>query len=231
MIQIDTPDTTIHRFGMEEVVRATRHGKAKGKKLESWIGLGEVMPVLITLEDVQEDPELALFVRNSSKDRYAYYYVKFLCSFGPMADEVLDRAVLNVSLRRIDGARDRIPIAWSMQPTEQYTSKEVTRKAEIGAKLYFLSPQIDTTVKEELKTACIRAYRVGESTPYWEFSGTDQFKLDGTQRLHMIVRAPSGAVTEGTVELSAFVQRRRFVIITKDQAVDQRPIHRFVLPA
>lgn len=110
------------------------------------------------------------------------------------------------------------PMAWSMKPHRLEDLIEISSTIKIGGSLKFLE---ETAVKggyerEETRTRkepFIVALNELQFNPTWQFSRLETIGISGSYSLALIVRTSKASVTQGTVNLSATIQRRRLGLI------------------
>ena len=211
MVRLNVAEGPLRKYGLSEVSRTVRGGKMAGARPSSLIGLRQPSYVKLRKGDLQDDPELLIFLRDQEKQHLQYHYVKLGCSFEPAGGEAFDRAILEVHLKSTDPASTAV--VWSMSPRQEYTKGETSAGAEVGANLQLVSSSIKTGETAETRAVYIQAFSEGTSNSYWEFRKTAAVELTGSVRLNMIVRAPAGEKTRGDLRLFAFLKQRRFAII------------------
>jgi hypothetical protein len=232
MITLELANTPSHRFDLQESVRQFRGksiGPAPAKQLESWVELSEVASVTFTEDLITEDKKLVPFF-NAHKDKFRFDYIRFGCTFRPRKSEVFNQAWLAISLEREHSRPNGGLVVWSMVPEKQYDTTTVSTKATIGAKLKFITAEVDSGRIRSEKDYFIRAYREGRGAPFWEFTGTRSEPINGSYLLHMIVRSNTNNVIQGKVELTATIEQKKFFVIPSVKDFEDKPVRDFRLP-
>jgi hypothetical protein len=227
MLELTAELGQTERFALVEEPRVTRNEGRLPLHLDGWIEISQPAVIPLTEALIGDDKELAAFWA-AEKNKYRYDYVALACSFGPAADQPFTRAWVEVGLT--SGGAGEKPIAWSMAPREVIDATKVTQTGKIGAKLEFLSGEVQEQTERQAKEWFLRAFRERTGQPYWEFRHTVQSPIAGSWQLHLVVRSPTGSVGEGRMTLRAVVARRTFLIFRKDQSFGEPASVVFTLP-
>jgi hypothetical protein len=236
MATMEMPETPFHDLVLEPERRTTRGGNpVSDHRLEGWMSLGEPVSIPITSESVGDDEELRQVVE-AEAEKFKYHLVYLACTFRPYDDEPFLRAYLQVQLAHTNGKREPRPIAWSMRPLRLEDAVELSRTVKLEAKLP-LVPQVfsagtgaEITEKSTVRDVFLEAMNEREPNPTWEFYRTDRAEIRGVQRLYLVTRSPKDIVAQGTVALSATIQRRLLGIVPYHATFPDAPYRSFQLP-
>ena len=205
-------------------------------QLTGWISLGEPIVLPITSKLVPEDDMALRQFLELNDASYKFFLIQLACTFKPPQDEWFKQAWMAVNLVREDNSPESQPIAWDMQPKLVAQPVEISSTVKLNASLklaeIFLGAQagVEQEKKWTESQIFLEALNELQSDPVWEFSRTVTAQIRGLHRFHLVVRAPRGAVTSGTVNLSATVERKRFLFITYQTNFSDAPQLTFRLP-
>jgi len=219
---LDLPDAKSHRYELRDT-RGIVLGSTKPHELKSWVKLNDVVYTQLNSDDIKDDNKLQLFLKNAKKDGLVYYYLKLGSSFVQENGEVFDKATLLVRFNDDIKKNHLVAVAHSMEPLECYETYEESSQAKIGSSFGFISAEIQAGKKRQKKDMSIRAFGEGSSMAYWEMYRTPQFSIEGSYRFHMIVRGQLDVVIDGVLELSTFIEKRRFAIFNEKIANNKKP--------
>jgi hypothetical protein len=185
--------------------------------LERIVSLGRPVVIALTAKRAGADKELAAFIEGErGVARYALVYLA--CSFNRVEGAGISRAWVNVKLSAPKTGPEEAPIAWSMEPLRSRTALTQNRKVTLKVPMKFVEVGGESSVTSQVEEVFCEALGLQESTASWEFTDRESMHLTGSHRLHLVVRAPSEAVT-GAVSIHAEVERRRLGIFSyKTQA-------------
>ena len=196
--------------------------RAPAVELAGRLSLGEPVGVAITPDFAAADAELCAFVQ-AEIDAARYWLVHLACTFTLGDGDPLDKAWLAVELARADGGVTGRPIAWSMSPMRLSRAIEQSRTLKLGADAKLAQAGVEVARTVEGSVVYLEALHLRESTPTWEFTRTDADEIRGATLLALVVRAPVGAVVDGSVELTAALRSRRFGVIPFRAELPDRP--------
>jgi hypothetical protein len=196
--------------------------------LQSWAKLFQPVSTTLTEELLRDDPELHTFL-STQRTRFDFHVVVLACDFEPPAGRRFERAWLQVQLDREDGEATPAPIAWSIKPLRGEDSMGTSRTVELGGSLKLVSAKVSQVATRQRKLPYVLGHNELGSSPHWEFRPTPDSKLEGSHRCAVVVRAPAGIATRGSVELSAVVIRARLKILHRAQPVGA-PFLTFAVP-
>jgi hypothetical protein len=198
------------------------------RMVDSKAYLGVPQAVAITHADAGgSDEGLALFLRGSADS--CFHVVHLACSFHPADRERILDASLRVSLTGRDTESDQRPIAWSLSPLCLPQITELRRTQRISASLKLLGIGSDQEVRTTKTDCVVQAFNELRPDPGWQFRGTRETPLRGTQRLLLVVKSLRPGSTNLHVALDARVAPSR---LRRGRAVAlQRAEHVLSLPA
>ena len=136
------------------------------------------------------------------------------CSFVSSEDTRFGQAWLTVRLGRGDDRVEPTPIVWSLTPQRSERFVAQTRTVKVGAKLWLGEGNVEVQSSGSHGEIFLDTYGLQEPSCTWEFTRTSSDEIRGTHRLALVTRAPADAPVNGTVELTATVQRKRFGLFT-----------------
>jgi hypothetical protein len=219
---IELPEPTEQELVLEPNLRATRGLRGTGDEPPSpalepqrqRLSIGEPVFRRVGVEST-DDVELRRFLEE--EDDYDFYRGMLTCTLRQDDDEArFAAAVLGVDLGTVE-AGPSPPIAWSMEPLRSFDAVPVTRSVRFGPSLELFGVGLDAGAEagsqRERKEIFVEGLYERESTPAWRLYRTESTPLQGGQRFDLVVRAPKGTTTLGTVGLSATVEWKRFGLV------------------
>jgi hypothetical protein len=207
----------------------------KGKPLPEFEPLGDRLVVGVVAQpvklgvagipDPQEFPE-------SEFAGFRFFLVHLaITMLGDRAEPFVEVQV-DVPLEGSDGVAE--PIAWSMAPDRLDDKIQLSREFSINATLKVVGigaveggPEAGWTAGKTInkKQPFLLAARELTARPEWRLRRTEASDIDGMTRLSLVVRAPEGTTTRGTVKLSARVERERLKFFTYEAELpDREPV-------
>jgi hypothetical protein len=219
---IELPRSPQRELVLEPNLRMTRGIRPSGDEppapaLEAQprrLSIGEAVFRRVGVEST-DDVELQRFLREAAD--YEFYAGMLTCTLvQDEGDPRFAAAVLDVDLTT-DGPAPSGPIAWSMEPLRAFDRVPVDRKIQFGPSFELLGVGLEAGVEagsqRERKEIFVEGLYERESTPTWRLYRTDSTPLRGGQRFDLVVRAPKGTTTVGTIGLSATIESRRFGLV------------------
>jgi hypothetical protein len=148
---------------------------------------------------------------------FQFFLVHLTATFTPTNDEPFKAAEVTVDLDP-----DRLadpPIAWSLAPDALIDIVKVSREVQLNGSLQIvglgpLAPgggsSWTRSASVDRKEAFLLAGNELRSDPYWRLRETYATKVEGMVRLLLVVRSREGAPVHGTIQASAWVERKRY---------------------
>jgi hypothetical protein len=193
----------------------------------SAVYLGVPQAVVITHpEAAGSDEGLALFLRGNGDS--CFHAVHLACSFQPAVRERIVDTAVRVSLTRRDSQSDPGPIAWSLTPRCLPPITELARMQRISTSFKLIGIDSEQQVKTTKTQCLVQAFNELRHDPSWEFRGTRETPLRGTQRLVLVVKSLQPVSTKLHVSLEARVapsrlRRGRTVALSRTEQVLHLP--------
>jgi hypothetical protein len=149
---------------------------------------------------------------------FLFFLVHLTATFMPKSDEPFKAAEVAVHLDPDRGQADP-PIAWSVAPDALLDIVKVSREVQLNASLQIVGlgpfkPGGGSTwmrsASVDRKEAFLLAGNELRSDPYWRLRETPATKVEGMVRLLLVVRCRAGAPVHGRMQVSAWVERKRY---------------------
>ena len=220
MLELTAADGPAERFSLLPDERATRRAGASGfASLPETAAIELTTPLVTPITEglTADDPELAAFWK-AEHGRFRYDYVTFRAAFLTPDDARFTRAWIEVRLAGVGGGAGEGAIAWSLSPNRVADTAKLKDTGKLGVDFKFLKAEMGGEQETTVESCFLRAEREHTSDPYWEFRRTDATPLEGTYRLHLVVRTPSALPVDGTVTARAVFDRRSFLIFRQSDS-------------
>ncbi len=227
---IDLPEPISRRMELIAEPRIVKGAYSQSlQEVDSWIELAEPQHITLSKKPAIDDSELEQFLA-ADKGRFRYDYVRLGCTFCPRNDERFEKAWLKVTLEAEPAQPVAAPISWSLFPLNEYDSIKESVSAKITAPAKILNAEVGTSSEITKKLYSLRGYREGKPDPFWEMYSNQASTLDGSIRLHMVVRSAATSSTVGKVRLEAVISNRSYVLFREKRPFDEMPSAEFRLP-
>ena len=197
--------------GLDLVAQRTLGGGAQVPRIPNRVSIGGPIVVAITADKLAST-ELVEFVKaEAATSRYSI--MRLTVSFHHEAAEPIRQAVVAILLQSGDPAGVP-PVAWSLDPKRlDRAPKQITGTIGLTAQLGVIQPTAQAQVVEQQADALLVALGELESTPEWQFRGTDRNPLDGMYALTMVCRIPAGTDARASLAISARLERKALGVI------------------
>jgi hypothetical protein len=219
-MDVEIPDLPLVPMLLQPAPEALREiGHDAGPPLRERLSLGR--PLVLALEPgtVDDEGDLRAFLA-AEADRFRYYRVHLACTFAAPDDEPFEQAWLTVRLMSD-------AIAWSVAPARLARPSAGSRRFKLAAKAVIAEAGVEVEQAGGLDEVYLEALGLREPVVTWEFSRTTSERIRGSQPLALVARAPAGATLRGEVELTATVQRSRFLVLRYRAEYESRPALEF----
>jgi hypothetical protein len=166
---------------------------------------------------------------------FDFYLGHLTATFSPAPDEPFKEALVQIEL---DNPAGEGSIAWSLAPDRLEDVVQLSRQVTLNATLQItalapVQPGVEAGWTRGKTVEKKQAFLLGGNelrrNPRWQFRETDGTPMQGMVRLVLVVRAPEGSETRGTVTVSAAVQQKRWGVFPFDAQLDPESAGSFVL--
>lgn len=174
-------------------------------RLDGRIAVGRPHIRRLTPSNAGSDTELARFIESESS-AWDYFLTALSCTFISDDDQRLATAWLRLTLTSSDDGHE--PIAYSMDPLvlEEIRALPFTIKLTVPC---VISSEVALQGERDRREIAVQALYEGTSKPTWTFAETSAKRLNGVQRLRLVIRRPAGQQAKGRIELGATIRQRR----------------------
>lgn len=188
------------------VAQRTLGGGAEAPRTVNRVSIGGPIVAAITADQLASK-DLTEFVKaEAATSRYSI--LRLTISFHPDAAAPVRQAVVGILLQSGDPAK-LPPIAWSLDPKRlDRAPKQITGTIGLTAQLGFIGPTAQAQVVQQQVDPLLVALGELESTPEWQFRGTDLNPLDGMYALSMVCKIPAGTGARASLAISARLERK-----------------------
>ncbi len=128
-------------------------------------------------------------------DGHVYTLVRLACTLHPPSGkfERYRQAKFSVYLRPYKG--DTEALAYDLMPQQKNVEDSRTYNAVLSPEFNFMggslkAGEIGVEIEHKNAFAIIKAFGIGEPSPYWQFSYHDQAPLEGAQSVYLVVSTP-----------------------------------------
>jgi hypothetical protein len=226
-MDLEIPELPLTPMTLQPAPEVLRElGGEAGPPLRERLSLGQPLVLPLSPDEPEmtaEDADLRAFLA-AEAERFRYYRVYLACTFAAPDDEPFEQAWLSV---RLLGDGGEPPIAWSVAPARVARPSTGNRKFKLGAKAVIAEAGVEVEQAGGLDEVYLEALGLREPTVVWEFSRTTTERIRGSQPLALVARAPAGAGLRGEIELTATIQRSRFLVIRYRAEYETRPTLEF----
>ncbi len=186
------------------VVETTRSRTDAPNRLSGCVKLG--VPLVRAIDADELEGAAARQVRADAA-QYTYSLVELALSLQPPDGREFRRASIAVSL----ATPAEQTIAYSMDPMKEIVEEGRSTTLGVSADLGLFSVSAERERSSTAQVASITAYNARTSEPSWELVRVEGRALKGAYFFALITRAPIGAQTSGTVDVSAVIEKWKFL--------------------
>lgn len=231
MLELKFPEPLPHELILEP--KQTMKGFAP-TSFKSKITLGEPLTQAIRKDAAEADLDLKQFIEQQSK-QWNFFAVQLACTFAANSGEQFEQAFIKIALSATGAMSAAPPIAWSMRPFKLTQKIDSPGKVELGAELKFgpvvsVKPSVSVPVPGK-EAVYLQAYNELQSDPYWRFKAISGQDIEGSQRLHLVVRVPKNIEGTGAVSVEVDIKKSKFGLFSFNGRVPDAAHSSFLMKA
>ena len=192
MPTINLPDPTFRHMELVADPRAEKGANFAPQDIKSWVELSDPQHLVLHSEPIGDDKELEQFLA-ANDGRYRYDYVRLGCTFRPATGERFEKAWLSVTLRPDGQPPQEPPLAWSMFPSDEYSTSQETASTKIGSSAKILSAEFGASRQTSNKAPQLAYFPRKNAQP---ILGTLQQRIEHVRRT---LAVPPGRALRGNI--------------------------------
>ena len=203
--------------------RTTRGRREYARPVDGALSLGVPVVQPVTTHLAADDAPLQEFLEQN-RSQWSYSLVYLGCTFFMVDGYTFEKAWITVQLGQ-PGTQDARPITWSMSPMRQCRQQQTSRTVKLGATVGIVQGTLEVDSIGSQNETFLEAFGLQEPSCSWEFSRTSADEIRGSYRLVLVARRASKTASQGVVNISATMNRRRFGVATyRMSAAPEAPV-------